>query len=147
APLFQRSPRDYLNDINRRLAAADGGNVQDAEVQVQTEDNGEMDAEVIVAQPEQDTGTAGDQPAPQMSREERAAAAREAYSAGREAYRAGDLQTAREEFSRAQDFGYRARLFEDSPAKYISRINDRHAADAQVSGQATAAAPGVQADP
>lgn len=134
APLFRRSPQDYLNDIDRRLAAS---GEQPAEVVVQA-DGQPTDAEAVVTPDDQtvvvapDAGSdapAGDQ-APELSRRDRAALARDAYRAGRDAYRAGDLQAARAQFEQAREYGYRAGLFEDSPARYISRIDERIAAEA-----------------
>ncbi len=151
APLFKRSPQDYLNDIDRRLAESGQASVQ-GEVAVQPGDDAQPQAEAevvvtpddqpVVAQPDREADASAEGPAPQLSRQERAALAREAYRAGREAYRAGDLQTARARFLEAQEYGYRGGLFEDSPARYISRIDQRLSAEAQADAQ-----PGVTTPP
>lgn len=153
APLFKRSPQDYLKDIDRRVAQAQPAETpveQPAEVVVQPEAGTQVPGEAVV-QTEQGTDVVVAQPqataegevvdaggAPELTRQERAAIAKQAYNDGKAAYRAGDLETARANFARAQEYGYRAGLFEDSPAKYISRIDARLAAQAEAVAQAQA---------
>jgi Flp pilus assembly secretin CpaC len=66
--------------------------------------------------------------------------ARSAYRAGRDAFRAGDWVEARKQFVVAQELGYKAGLFEDSPSKYLERMDKKETADAVAAGQTPAAA-------
>jgi general secretion pathway protein D len=84
--------------------------------------------------------------------EARATEARRLYNAGRDAYRVGDWVEARKSFVAASEAGYKAGLFEDSPEKFLSRMDRKEAADAakaaklaadQAAADAAAAAPAV----
>lgn len=58
------------------------------------------------------------------------AQARAAYLKGREEYRKGDWITARQDLMQAQSLNYKNGLFEDSPAKYLARMDAKENADA-----------------
>jgi tetratricopeptide (TPR) repeat protein len=84
------------------------------------------------------------------------AQAHAAYLKGREEYRKGDWIAARQDLMQAQSLNYKNGLFEDSPAKYLARMDAKENvdaakaakeaeakadADAKAQTQATAAAP------
>jgi type II secretory pathway component GspD/PulD (secretin) len=52
-----------------------------------------------------------------------------AYQEGRKLYRDGDWIGARKQFEMARDGNYRPGLFEDSPQKYLDRMDKKEAAD------------------
>lgn len=62
--------------------------------------------------------------------EARATEARRLYNAGRDAYRGGDWVEARKNFVASSEAGYKAGLFEDSPEKFLARMDRKETADA-----------------
>ena len=71
---------------------------------------------------------------PQMS-------AKQAYNEGRKAYRDGDWIAARQLLTQAAASGYKPGLFEDSPQKYLDRMDKKESADrAKAEAEAAAAA-------
>jgi general secretion pathway protein D len=54
---------------------------------------------------------------------------RAAYQEGRKLYREGDWIAARKQFEMARDGGYKPGLFEDSPQKYLERMDKKESAD------------------
>src|SRR5207253_6374389 len=52
-----------------------------------------------------------------------------AYNDARKLYREGDWIAARKQFELARDGGYRPGLFEDSPQKFLDRMDKKEAAD------------------
>ena len=69
------------------------------------------------------------------------AQARAAYLKGREEYRKGDWIAAREDLTQAQSLNFKQGLFEDSPAKYLARMDAKENADAAKAAQANAQTP------
>ncbi|MGD0464905.1 MAG: hypothetical protein ABSB74_20665 [Tepidisphaeraceae bacterium] len=60
--------------------------------------------------------------------------ARSAYDQGREAYRAGDWTTARRDFIAARELGFEPNYLEGlSPSEYLTRMDEKDAADRQAS--------------
>src|SRR5207249_11345828 len=56
--------------------------------------------------------------------------AKEAYKTARDQYRRGDWIEARKNFVSARDGGYKPGLFEDSPEKYLARMDAKEQNDA-----------------
>ncbi len=70
--------------------------------------------------------------------------AREAYRLAREQYRKGDWIAARKNFELARDAGYKPGVFEDSPAKYLARMDQKERRDAEQAAREAAAKPEPQ---
>lgn len=69
------------------------------------------------------------------------AEARQAYKAGKDAYNKSDWVEARRQFTLAQDAGYKAGLFEDSPSKWLARLDKKEMAEkAKTDAQSMASA-------
>lgn len=60
----------------------------------------------------------------------RKAEAKRLYGLAKEQYKKGDWIASRANFVAAQDLGYKAGLFEDSPATYLARMDKKEQADA-----------------
>jgi general secretion pathway protein D len=58
--------------------------------------------------------------------------AKTVYQQAREEYRKGDWNAARKDFAAARDLGYKPGLFEDSPEKYLARMDAKERADQEV---------------
>jgi Flp pilus assembly secretin CpaC/uncharacterized membrane protein YgcG len=156
APLFQRSPSDYLNDINQKVAAnppavaptptptPDATAVVPAVIPPATP--GVTPVMTSTTSPTTDESTASAAPTTTPS----AGAAtdntavtppaavvtappppnpNDAYHLAREQYNHGDWISARQNFVIARDGGYHAGLFEDSPVKYLARMDKKEQAD------------------
>ena len=130
APWFQKSPGDYVKDIDGKMAAAPAA------------------APVVAAVPAADpaatpaaeaTGTAATPTtAPSMEASATPAPAApttptanpsEAYHLARKQFNNGDWIAARQNFVMARDSGYKAGLFEDAPSKYLTRMDEKEQAD------------------
>jgi general secretion pathway protein D len=152
APLFQRSPGDYLNDINGKLAAmpapaaptpapvavtpaapasatpapaapADATTASSVVMAPATPATAPSDNSAAIPAPAPTPAVAvapEAPPAPNPS---------DAYHLGRQQYNKGDWISARQNFVIARDGGYKTGLFEDSPAKYLARMDAKEQAD------------------
>ncbi len=60
--------------------------------------------------------------------------ARSAYLTGRDQYRKGDWIAARQNFNKANDLGYKAGWFEESPVKYLAIMDKKEQSDASKAG-------------
>ena len=78
--------------------------------------------------------TADDQKASATTRQ---ASAKEFYRQAKEQYRTGDWIESRKSFVAAQEGGYSAGVFEDSPATYLTRMDRKEQADAKKAIEAT----------
>jgi outer membrane protein assembly factor BamD (BamD/ComL family) len=67
--------------------------------------------------------------------------AKQAYHKGRDEYRSGDWIAARRDLEQARSMGYKPGLFEDSPSKYLARMDKKEQADAQKAQMAQAQQP------
>jgi general secretion pathway protein D len=141
APLFQRSPSDYLNDINQKLAqAAPATPATPAPATpvpaVATPAPATPDAStpVVAATPAAPTDNSA---APTTAPSAQASAApaaptispSDAYHKARSEYNSGDWIAARQDFNIALNGGYHAGLFEDGPDKYLARMDAKEQAD------------------
>jgi type II secretory pathway component GspD/PulD (secretin) len=152
APLFQRSPGDYLNDINQKMAAMPAPAPMPAPAQATAPPASPAVAPVVAstaadttaaptasAATEPTTMPMAQAPATQPAAPEVAAAPTpppapnpgDAYHLARQQYNKGDWISARQNFMIARDGGYKAGLFEDSPAKYLARMDKKEQADDQ----------------
>jgi Flp pilus assembly secretin CpaC len=72
--------------------------------------------------------------------------AKTAYRTARDQYRQGDWNAARKNFEIARDLGYKPGLFEDSPEKYLARMDAKERRDAeQAAAVPTPGSPGGEA--
>jgi general secretion pathway protein D len=161
APLFQKSPGDYLKEIDKKApkqtetvstpapaentpapaantttpapAPAEAANTTATPAPAPAEATTPAPAATATPAPAE-TATAAPEAAPaqpaEMSASERKAKAKDAYKLARKQYNTGDWIAARQNFNMAQDLGYKAGLFEDSPAKYLARMDAKESADA-----------------
>ncbi len=148
APLFQKSPGDYLKEIDKRAPKTEMATTPaPAEAAAPTSQPAPAEATAAVPTPapapaaEPTTApapaeavSAAPEAAPAApagpSEADRKATAKSAYKLARDQYRKGDWRAARENFNIAQDNGYKPGLFEDSPAKYLARMDAKESADA-----------------
>jgi type II secretory pathway component GspD/PulD (secretin)/TolA-binding protein len=149
APLFQRSPGDYLNDINGKLAAMPSAAPAPSTPAPATP--APADAAAPTTTPS-DNSAAAATPVPATAPADNTAAAapttapapaiavapeapppapnpNSAYHLARQQYNKGDWISARQNFVIARDGGYKAGLFEDSPDKYLARMDAKEQAD------------------
>ncbi|MGH7213518.1 MAG: hypothetical protein ACREIT_01960, partial [Tepidisphaeraceae bacterium] len=120
AALFQKSPRDYLRDIDKKapvVVEAPRAEAPRAEAPVAEADPGSVTSVNAEPAPAPEVAGAGD--------------ARGAYKLAREQYRKGDWIAARENFNRAIEQGFKAGAFEDSPEKYLARMDAKEQRDAE----------------
>lgn len=113
APLFEKSPSDWLKTIDKDMTAA-------AAAQPATPDS----AAAAAAQPATPDAAAA-QPVAEIKVDARAA-----YRQAVKDYRSGDWIAARRNFVAARDAGFKPGLFEDSPSKYLARMDSKEQADA-----------------
>jgi general secretion pathway protein D len=106
---FKRSPQDYISDINKQQAAKDA---QAAATQ-------NLPPESVQQAAANTTETPSAAPVD----------AKAAYKLAKDQYKKGDWINARKNFEIAQAAGYKPGLFEDSPAKYLSRMDAKELAD------------------
>jgi general secretion pathway protein D len=144
APLFQRSPAQYIAQINaprveaaRTVATettvdAPAAPVAAAPVAVAAVDEPLPAAPVVV-----ETTAAVDAPVAVEVAADPRAEARLAYQRAAEAYRKNDLTSARLNYQRAAELGYRTRLFETGPSEMVARIDRRLEEDARRMAVAT----------
>jgi general secretion pathway protein D len=154
APLFQKSPGDYLKEIDKRAPKTEMAQTPAPEA-APTSQPAPAEATAAVPTPAPaEAAQATPAPAPAatpttapaeaasaapeaspaapmaVTEADRKATAKSAYKLARDQYRKGDWRAARENFNIAQDNGYKAGLFEDSPAKYLARMDAKESADA-----------------
>jgi general secretion pathway protein D len=143
APLFQRSPSDYLSDINQKLAAMPAATPPAAPATPAAP----AVVAPVAATPASPAAPAESVPpttAPADNGSAQAAAApantpapapalspADAYHLARDQYRSGDWINARKNFIIARDGGYHGGWFEDGPEKYLARMDAKEQADAQ----------------
>lgn len=141
APLFERSVTDYLSDIDKAMAAkaAEATPAEAATPAVPT-------TEPVVAVPTPTPEATATPPVPEVAPPTpaeapgiTAAQASDAYKAARDQYRKGDWIEARKNFVIARDGNYKTGLFEDSPAKYLGRMDAKEQADAAKAAKEQAA--------
>ena len=155
APLFQRSPGDYLNDINGKLAAlpapatpapatpspapapvveapatpAPATPAPVASADATTASPVASATTAPATAPSDNTAAATPAPAPTVAEVPPVPAPApapnpsNAYHLGRQQYNKGDWISARQNFVIARDGSYKTGLFEDSPAKYLARMD------------------------
>ncbi|HWB54588.1 MAG TPA: hypothetical protein VG722_10360, partial [Tepidisphaeraceae bacterium] len=110
APLFQRSPQDYLSDIQKKVATAAPPAPPAAPV-------APAPAAVAATPPS----------APKVAEP----SAKDLYHRGRHEYRTGDWIAARRDLTAAEDHGFHPGLFEESPNSILAKMNKKEAADRQ----------------
>lgn len=155
AGLFQKSPQGYLSEIASKTgqpaeapkaeaAAAAEAPKTDATASAADEAKANADRQDAAAQAkadadksaEMDKEKAAEAEAKQAAQAEKdSASARKAeskrlYQLGKEQYKKGDWIAARANLVAAQDMGYKAGLFEDSPATLLARMDKKEQADA-----------------
>jgi general secretion pathway protein D len=166
AGFLQRSVDDYLKDIDRRMPApAEPAVAQNNQQNNQTPPamntaqtppppapvEGAATPPTAVASqspdltPTPQPAPAVETPAPEIPAEN--LSARQAYVRGRDLYNKGDWINARTYLEMARDKNYRPGLFEQSPSRYIARMDAKEQADAQLAMQTTNAAPAAPAAP
>lgn len=132
---FQKSPQDYVRDINRQIgpaAAQATESPSEATEPVADAAPAEAPADAEAAAPDETTADA-EAAAPAETEETVSGTtvnARRAYLRGREQYRKGDWIAARKNLELAREAGYRAGLFEDSPSEILARMDRKEQADA-----------------
>jgi hypothetical protein len=159
APLFQRSPGDYLNDIDKKMAAmpAPAPAAPPAPVEAAAPVPAAVAATASASASSSDATTAAAAAAmpaaPATAPSDAMAAATpttapavavapeappapapnpsDAYHLARQQYNKGDWISARQNFMIAKSGGYKAGLFEDSPSKYLARMDVKEQADDQ----------------
>lgn len=151
--LFQKSPRDYIRDIDRKLASAPAPPAVTEAAPVEPVPS--ATAPPAAPQPQAAATTAPSEVAaatPPAAPGAPAAAAgpvdaKTAYRLARQQYRQGDWASARKNFELARDLGYKPGLFEDSPSKYLARMDAaeaRQAAAGKPSAPPATGAPSAQ---
>ena len=145
APWFQKSPGDYLKDIDSKVAAAAPTATPaavpaavptpaPAEAAVPATMPAPAEAAATPATAPSDSMAAAPTTAPAVAAAMPAPAApqvnpSDAYHLARKQYNTGDWIAARQNFVAARDGGYKAGLFEDSPSKYLTRMDAKEQAD------------------
>ncbi len=134
--LFQRSPADYLQEINGKMGMAAPAAAPAAAPTAAA-------APMAAPAPAAEVAAAG-----AVASEAEATAAKAklvsstaAYDAGLAAYRKGDWIEARKQFTVAQEAGYKNGLFDRGPAFYLRLMNEKEQADAAKMASGAAAAP------
>lgn len=124
--MFEKSVNDYLKDTNAKIEAGfTGGAVAVTPPAPRPADP--QAAQQAAARAEQPYNEAQARASEQTRKDD----ARSAYRLGRDQYRRGDWIAARENLTRAQELNYKPGLFEDSPAKMLSRMDAKEQADAE----------------
>ena len=149
APMFQTSPGDFLKKIDQKMAvvAAPAAPVDQAKTEA---DQAKTQADQAKVTSDADAKAAADQD--KTAATTRQAAAAQSYKEGVAALKHGDYAAARVSFKAAGDAGYRAGLFEDSPAQMLAQTDREEqkatekAAKSQADTQANAAAEKKKAD-
>lgn len=129
--LFEVSPADYLARIDAQEQRAADDQARAAADAVAAAEQAAIDAQQAA---DAEASRAAEAAAREQADLEKAAEqaaradARNAYRLARDQYRAGDWASARQNFAIARDLGYRPGLFEDSPERYLARMDAREAA-------------------
>jgi type II secretory pathway component GspD/PulD (secretin) len=145
APMFDKSPRDFVRDIDRQSPQLAQTQQQPAQPQVQAPVAQEPVAQAPT-EPQPQAQAQPQQPPPQLepaapaaqpqqveatNDRDRRNEARAAYQDGRRQYEQRDFAGARASFQRAEQLGYRPGLFEDAPERYLRRIDQQEQAQAR----------------
>ena len=112
--MFQWSPEEYLQHIHAKMAAAAPKPAPAPMAAPAT--SAEAPAAPVV-----------ETPAPAPKPHERTA--REYYDLGRHEYKTGDWIAARRDLTKAQEAGYHAGMFQETPAKMLAAIDNKESAD------------------
>jgi general secretion pathway protein D len=117
APLFHKSPSDYLKDISKKTVAAPAAAAAPTEAAAATTEGAAANTDAGATSPPEPV---------ELTKQEIA----NAYKIGRDQYRKGDWIMARKNLTVARDAGYDPGLFNDKPAKILARMDAKEQADA-----------------
>ena len=113
---FEDTPAQMLADMDLKEKAT----TQQTAKQAQETARQAQEAQAAQAKKDQERSVAS-----------RQAAAKASYETAKQQYRKGDWIAARQSFMAAQAAGYKPGLFEDPPATYLKRMDQKETADAQ----------------
>lgn len=134
--LFERSPADYLKRIEQQTAAAATPaapatpEAPAAATPAPATPAPATPTTPAATNPPAVTVTEGEKPAtpaatPEASTPENKENGSQFYEAGVRQFREGNLNEAQKNFQAAKDAGYKAGLFQDSPDRWLKRVEDR----------------------
>jgi type II secretory pathway component GspD/PulD (secretin)/outer membrane protein assembly factor BamD (BamD/ComL family) len=124
--MFEWSPEDYLRHIHAKMATAPK---PVAVADAPAESPAPTTAPAAPDAPAAPEATAA--PAAPQAPAVHELSAREYYDRGRHEYKTGDWIAARRDLTKAQEAGYHAGMFQETPAKMLAAIDKKEAADEQ----------------